>query len=135
MPSVEKDLVRERVLVMSFERGLSVTQVKEMNSQGYDLRKVAKLVSEAFNTMIFKEGFVHADPHPGNLFIRKMPGNDNEVQLVLLDHGIYTTLSEHTRLNYTELWRSILTQNDDQMKKASIELGVKLYELFVSMVT
>lgn len=37
--------------------------------------------------MIFKAGFVHSDPHPGNLFVRK--NCDGKLELVLLDHGIY----------------------------------------------
>ena len=44
--------------------------------------------------MIFKDGFVHADPHPGNLFVRLKDNykNKSDLELVILDHGIYTTL-------------------------------------------
>ena len=56
---------------MSFEEGIPVSHVKEMYKQGIDLKYLAKLVSETFGTMIFEEGFVHSDPHPGNLFVRK----------------------------------------------------------------
>lgn len=56
--------------------------------------------------MIFRAGFVHSDPHPGNLFVRKDKlGN---LELVLLDHGIYTTLSTDVRIAYNKLWRGIL---------------------------
>ena len=58
--------------------------------------------------MIFKDGFVHADPHPGNLLVRKSK-QTGELQLVLLDHGVYVELEENTRLSYVELWRSVLT--------------------------
>jgi aarF domain-containing kinase len=40
--------------------------------------------------MTFKDGFVHGDPHPGNLIVRKRAG---QIELVLLDHGIYTELT------------------------------------------
>lgn len=61
-----------------------------MLEQGINLKELANLISESFNHMIFKEGFVHADPHPGNLFVRQV---DGQAQLVILDHGIYTELS------------------------------------------
>jgi aarF domain-containing kinase len=82
--------------------------------------------------MIFKEGFVHADPHPGNLFVRPMP--DGKPQLVILDHGIYTELSEETRLSYTKLWRGILSQDEMTIKEASHELGADFYQLFTAMI-
>ena len=82
--------------------------------------------------MIFKEGFIHADPHPGNMFVRKLP--DGDCQLVLLDHGIYTELPNEVRLSYTKLWRGILAQDRLMIKEASKELGCDFYQLFTSMV-
>ena len=71
--------------------------------------------------MIFKEGFIHADPHPGNVFVRKKDNGDCE--LVLLDHGIYTELPRDTRLSYAKLWRGILSQDEPMIRDASAELG------------
>jgi len=82
--------------------------------------------------MIFEEGFVHSDPHPGNLLVRKT--KENTMQLIILDHGIYTQLTQETRHAYTEFWRAILTQNDAQLKDSSQRLGCPFYELFASVV-
>ena len=70
VPSVYREFTTERVLTMSFENGISATNVKEMYAQGIDLKRCAKIISEAFTYMIFEEGFVHSDPHPGNIFVR-----------------------------------------------------------------
>lgn len=96
---------------MSFEKGLPVTHVKDIYASGIDMKKLAKVISETFIQMIFEEGFVHSDPHPGNLFVRKkvMPNGKEDLELVILDHGIYTTLPQDTRLSYTKLWRGILS--------------------------
>jgi len=118
VPKVYIDFTTERVLTMSFEKGISATNVKEMHAQGLDLKRCAKVISEAFVFMIFEKGFVHSDPHPGNIFIRPkiMPDGSKDVEVVLLDHGIYTDLTDETRLSYNKLWRGILTQNEMKIK-------------------
>jgi len=83
------------------------------------------LISESFNHMIFKDGFVHADPHPGNLMVRK--SKNGKPLLIILDHGIYTDIGTQTRLSYTRLWRGILSQDEKMIKQASVELGVDFY--------
>ena len=100
-----------RVLVMSFEEGIPINKVTSLRNNQIDLKTVANLVNHAFAEMIFQHGFVHADPHPGNLLVRKGLGGSHE--LVVLDHGVYTELKGDTRLSYTELWRAMLTQNND----------------------
>ncbi len=42
----------------------------------------------AFSDQIFITGFVHCDPHPGNVFVRPHPKNKNNFQIVILDHGL-----------------------------------------------
>ena len=105
-----------------------------MHEQGFDLKHLAQLISEVFVQMIFKEGFIHADPHPGNLFVRKTGPGPRDVQLVVLDHGIYTDLPKDTRLAYTKLWRGVLAQDEMMIKEASSDLGCDFHQLFASMV-
>ena len=95
VPKAYAEYASQRVLVMSFEKGVSVTKVRELKEMGIDLRDVARTITEAFVHMTFKEGFVHGDPHPGNMFIRrKEGGRPEEIELVLLDHGVYCELSD-----------------------------------------
>ena len=48
--------------------------------------------------------------HPGNLHVRTHTSDGKkDIQIVLLDHGIYTELKEETRISYNKLWRGILT--------------------------
>jgi aarF domain-containing kinase len=74
---------------MSFEEGIPVSHVKEMHEKGIDLKALSRLISETFIHMIYEKGFVHSDPHPGNMFVRK---KGKGIELVILDHGIYTAL-------------------------------------------
>ena len=136
VPDVYHDFTSERVLTMSFEKGIPATNVREMHAQGVDLKKCAKLISETFTYMIYEKGFVHSDPHPGNIFVRPkiLPDGSKDIEVVLLDHGIYTDLKKETRLSYTKLWRGILSQNEKKIKEASKELGADFYELFTAMI-
>ena len=113
---------------MSFEKGVSVTKVREMNEMGLDLRVVARTITEAFVKMIYDEGFAHGDPHPGNMFVRrKEGGSSDDIELVLLDHGLYCELTDESRINYAVLWRGILNQDEALIKEASKALGADLH--------
>ncbi|CAG8527790.1 8814_t:CDS:10 [Diversispora eburnea] len=52
-------------------------------------------------------GFVHADPHPGNVFVRPNPNNSKNFQIVLIDHGLYVEESIVFRHQYCLLWKSV----------------------------
>ena len=56
------------------------------------------------------------------------------MELVILDHGIYTTLPEDVRLSYTKLWRGILSQDEILIKESSRELGADFFELFTAII-
>ena len=76
VPQVYRKYTTERVLTMSFETGLPATNVREMHAKGIDLKKAARIISESFSTMIYEHGFVHSDPHPGNIFVRPYVNKD-----------------------------------------------------------
>ena len=71
VPTVYREWTTERVLTMSFEQGIPLTNVKKMHEHGLDLKKSSRIISEAFSHMIYHEGVVHSDPHPGNIFVRE----------------------------------------------------------------
>lgn len=50
--------------------------------------ELCKKLGDLYSNMIFINGFVHSDPHPGNILIRQDP-EDKEVSVFLLDHGLY----------------------------------------------
>jgi hypothetical protein len=68
-------------------------------------------------------GFVHCDPHPGNLMVRRSP-SDGRGQLVVLDHGMYRRLSPRFRAGYCRLWKALLMRDDALGARACAELGV-----------
>lgn len=117
---------------MSFEPGRTITDMEYIKKHNIKLEEISTILSEVFNRQIFELGFVHADPHPGNLFIRKEQGM---TKLVLLDHGLYKVLDDEFRVNYTKLWRGIMTQNKEILRESCAKLGVTKVELFMSILT
>ena len=86
--------------------------------------EVAKLISSVFNAQIFQNGFVHCDPHPANVLIRKHPHKEGP-QLVLLDHGLYKKLDGQFQEAYARLWKSILMADIPGIQSACKSLGVQ----------
>lgn len=133
-PKVLRDISNDQILVMEFINGYSITDVERLKKDKISLDLLAKIMAESFAKMVFEIGFVHADPHPGNVFIQKTSKNDFKV--ILLDNGLYADLSEKTRDNYAAMWKGIITRNEDLLKQSTNNLGVGFaFKLFVSMVT
>ncbi|XP_028254230.1 putative aarF domain-containing protein kinase 5 isoform X1 [Parambassis ranga] len=131
VPKVFWEQTSKRVLTAEFCDGCKINNVEEMKRQGISLKDTADKLIKTFAEQIFYTGFIHADPHPGNILVRR--GSDNKAELVLLDHGLYEYLSQHDRESLCKLWRSIVLRDELGMKEHSQALGVKEYFLFCEM--
>ena len=95
IPHFHRKYSSKRVLVMDFIEGYSITDVEKIKRDNIDISHIAKTMAKLFNQMIFEYGIFHADPHPGNIYIQKLEG-ENNYNIVLLDHGLYKKLSKDT---------------------------------------
>lgn len=86
IPKVFIHHCRQRLLVMEFVEGLRPDDIDGLRAAGFDTQIIAENGTHVILKMILQHGFFHADPHPGNIFIR----GDN--QIVLLDHGMAASL-------------------------------------------
>ncbi|KZV97486.1 ABC1-domain-containing protein [Exidia glandulosa HHB12029] len=75
--------------------------------RGFNTKSIMDTVISALSAQTFVFGFVHCDPHPGNILIRPHPADKTKPQVVLIDHGLYVELPDKFRREYAELWRSI----------------------------
>lgn len=128
IPKVHWKYTSKRVLTADYCEGCKVSSVDGIRKQGLELKDVAEKVIKVFAEQIFFTGFIHADPHPGNVLVNV--GTDGKARLVLLDHGLYEFLSQRDRTSLCKLWRSIVLRNHPAMAEHSAELGVKDYFLF-----
>ena len=136
VPKPYKNLCTDRIIVMSYEEGSSICDVNYRKKNQISVKEISNILNDVFNKQIFEYGFVHADPHQGNLFVRKEKINGiPRLRLVLLDFGLFINLDADFQRSYSKLWRGIFTQDKSTIAQACKELGVKEYEVFISMIT
>lgn len=87
VPKIFWEISTKRVLIMEYLPGGQVNDLEYIHANKIDKFDVANKIGQLYSNMIFINGFVHSDPHPGNILVRKSPKNDTE--LILLDHGLY----------------------------------------------
>ena len=92
VPRVYWDYTRREVLVMERIDGIPISNVEALRAAGIDMRRLAHNGVEIFFTQAFRDGFFHADMHPGNIFVSP------EGQYRAVDFGIMGTLSDQDKL-------------------------------------
>lgn len=97
---------------------------------GVSAKDVMQTMIDLFSAQIFKFGVVHCDPHPGNMFIRRLPSGKPE--LVLIDHGLYVYMSDKFRHDYGRFWKALMTFDNKQISGIAESWGVKGAEMFAS---
>ncbi|KAI8974036.1 ABC1-domain-containing protein [Trametes punicea] len=93
---------------------------------------VMRTMVELFSAQIFSWGWVHCDPHPGNIIVRPHPKRRGKPQFVLLDHGLYVRLSDTFQQQYARLWKGLLTVDFDVVKSVAEDWGIGTPDLFAS---
>lgn len=124
IPFVIEELSSRRVMTMEFIHGHRIDDADSMLRDGIDPVKVASTVTDVFGEMIYRHGFIHCDPHPGNLLVRCNSEKNNGYELVILDHGMYRRLDQSFRRAHCLLWKSLLTQDSKLGSKTMTALGL-----------
>ena len=136
VPYVYQDLSNKKVMTMEFVEGINIDHKQRLVDAGISPKEASELLADCFSRQIFEFGFIHADPHSGNVFARKVKeGGKTFTQLILLDHGLYKELKEEQVYSYSLLWKGILKQDEKMIQEASKLLGVKNYFMFAAMIT
>jgi len=129
IPRVFDELSTKRVLVCEWIDGVRVTDAKAIRAMGLDVYQTMEVVTKVFAHQLFITGHLHADPHPGNILVRKLNGKLN---VVVLDHGLYCDLPEAFRKQYAQLWQAIIVNDFETLKKIATGWGIRDSELFAS---
>ncbi|XP_053234198.1 aarF domain-containing protein kinase 1 isoform X4 [Podarcis raffonei] len=135
IPKIYWELSTKRVLFMEFMEGGQVNDKAYMERNCINVNEISHNLGKMYSEMIFVNGFVHCDPHPGNVLVKKCPST-GKTHIILLDHGLYQVLSENVRLDYCRLWQALIKSDMKRVQKYSRRLGAgDLYPLFACMLT
>lgn len=108
---------RGRVLTMQYMWGTKVTDFAALEEQGISRSRAAEILMWAYLKMVLQDGFFHADPHPGNIFVRPGP------VIVFLDYGMVGDISPEMRDNIRRVFLGIIRRDFDQVLLALASLG------------
>jgi len=116
-PMVYSELCSRRVLTMEMLVGISGEDVPGMRNAGVDLNEFAQRGANMYLDMIFRDGFYHADPHPGNLMM--LPGG----VVGVLDCGMVGRIDETMREEIESLLISIINKDAVELTDSVMRMG------------
>ena len=121
IPEMYWDLVHPEVIVMERMDGVPISQVDRLVAAGADLRQLARDGVTIFFTQVFRDGFFHADMHPGNIQVSLAPGTFG--RYISLDFGIVGTLTEHDKDYLAQNFTAFFRRDYKRVAELHIESG------------
>jgi predicted unusual protein kinase regulating ubiquinone biosynthesis (AarF/ABC1/UbiB family) len=124
VPSVVASHSTRRVLTLEDVYAIKITDYAAIDAAGVHRAEVAERLFRTYLRQIFQEGFFHADPHPGNLFVD--PDGASGWRLVFVDFGMVGHVSERMRQGLRDLVIGVGVRDMDRLARSYEELGVLL---------
>jgi ubiquinone biosynthesis protein len=118
IPMVIWELTTSGVLTLERVCGTKITDFDLLEEMGLDRRAVARDLAYAYLKMVFSDGFFHADPHPGNLFV------EADGRLAMVDFGMMGTVTASVRAALVEILLALATKDSMRSSAALRALGV-----------
>jgi len=117
VPEVHWDYCASSVMVMSWMDGVPISRVDELRRRGVDIPALARAGVEIFFTQVFRDGFFHADMHPGNVLVT------DAGQYIALDFGIMGTLDEADKNYLARNFLAFFRRDYKQVAQAHLDAG------------
>ncbi len=117
VPQPVEELCTPRLLVMNFVSGKKVSAIGPLIQMNMDGRAMADELLKAYLKQVFVDGFFHADPHPGNVFLV-----DSE-HLALLDFGLVGRFAPRLRRKLLQMLPAIYELDTEEMVELTLEIG------------
>ena len=116
-PNVYPKYSRQRVLTLEFVGGYKVTDRAGLLAAGLKPETVAGTLVDAYLKQALIHGFYHADPHPGNLFVRPDGG------IIFIDFGMVGRITDNNKKAVRKLMSGVINSNAEEVSHALRELG------------
>ncbi len=130
VPRVVWSHTTQRVLTLEDVFAIKITDYNAITAAGIDRSEVANELLDIYLKQIFSDGYFHADPHPGNLFVTPssgIPENGKPAwQLTFVDFGMVGRVPENLRLGLKEMLVSVGTRDAARLVRAYQTLNILL---------
>ncbi|MFG1464475.1 2-polyprenylphenol 6-hydroxylase [Xanthobacter sp. DSM 24535] len=117
VPAVDWDRSGREVLTTQWIDGIKLSDRAALEAAGHDLKALARIVMQSFLRQAMRDGFFHADMHPGNLFV------DVQGRLVIVDCGIMGRLGARERRFLAEILYGFITRNWRRTAQVHFDAG------------
>lgn len=117
VPEVYWDWCTPTVMVMERMHGIPVSQIERLRAAGVNLKKLSAAGVEIFFTQVFRDGFFHADMHPGNIFVAP------DGRYIALDFGIVGTLTDRDKSYLAQNFLAFFRRDYRRVAEAHVESG------------
>ncbi|BFF97592.1 uncharacterized aarF domain-containing protein kinase 5 [Drosophila madeirensis] len=123
VPKVYWPYTKTRVLTLEWMDGCKISDLEAIAERKLSVKDIDVKLFNTFAEQIFYTGFVHADPHPGNIFVRRNESS-GRADIILLDHGLYEELPAEVRGPLCEFWEATVLRNETKMQAAAEKIGI-----------
>ena len=121
IPEIVWDYCMPDVMVMERMKGVPINQVQRLRDAGVDIKKLARDGVTIFFTQVFRDGFFHADMHPGNIQVSLAP--ETFGRYISLDFGIVGTLNEVDKEYLAQNFTAFFRRDYKRVAELHIESG------------
>ena len=128
VPAIHWDFCSRRVMVMERMHGTPISQVDVLRKKGVDIPELARSGVEIFFTQVFRDGYFHADMHPGNILVEAQDAGggaqgSKRGRYVALDFGIMGTLSEVDKSYLAQNFLAFFDRDYRRVAQAHLDAG------------
>ncbi|HET7525698.1 MAG TPA: ubiquinone biosynthesis regulatory protein kinase UbiB [Burkholderiaceae bacterium] len=121
IPEMVWELCRHNVIVMERMKGVPISQLERLRQTGVDIKKLARDGVTIFFTQVFRDGFFHADMHPGNIQVSVEPATKG--RYIALDFGIIGTLTESDKEYLAQNFLAFFRRDYKRVAELHVESG------------
>ncbi|MDQ0614387.1 putative unusual protein kinase regulating ubiquinone biosynthesis (AarF/ABC1/UbiB family) [Microbacterium sp. W4I4] len=130
-PAVVWERTTRRVLTLEDVTAIKINDTAALRAAGIDPAEVAKVFADVMLDQVFTHSFVHADPHPGNIFVTPLdasaaPGAGPAWRLTFIDFGMMAEVPDSIRSGLRTLVIAVASRDSHGLVKAAQEIGVLL---------
>lgn len=123
-PEVVWERTTKRVLTLEDVTAIKITDTEALRAAGIDPAEVAPVFASVMFEQLFSNGFFHADPHPGNIFVTPDPSGDGTWKLTFIDFGMMGHVPDSMRSGLRKLLIAAASRDGKGLVAAINEIGV-----------